>query len=48
MYVNGTLGATRTRGLSVRSAALYPLSYEGLWTGGERGIRTPDRGLKPL
>lgn len=28
-YISSTLGATRTPNLRIRSASLYPLSYEG-------------------
>src|SRR5690606_27697052 len=36
--LNGALGETRTRGLSLRRAALYPLSYQRLVSGAEGGI----------
>ncbi len=41
--MNGALGGTRTHGLSLRRAALYPLSYERasktiLKSGAEGGI----------
>ncbi len=36
--VSGALSGTRTHGLSLRRAALYPLSYQRVSIGAEGGI----------
>ena len=42
---SGTPGGTRTPDARLRTPPLYPLSYRGITSGGDRGARTPNLGV---